>query len=109
MSVALKCKPTVYMYNINGVIIVRVKEIKDLGIIIQANLSSDSHISSSIAKANHMLGLIKRTVEYTAPVNVKLQLYKSLVRRRLEYCTQAWNGLNVANRSKLERVQPFIY
>jgi hypothetical protein len=50
------------------------------------------------------MGLIKRTVGFGAPQNVKLQLYQSLVRSNLEYCTQAWNGLTKCNRIKLERV-----
>ena len=105
LSVTKSRSPTVFNYNINGKPIERVDSFKDLGIIIQSDLSWNSHINTIISKANRMSGLIKRTVGYQAPVNVKHQLYVSLVRSNLEYGTQVWNGLTKTNRVKLERVQ----
>ena len=110
----LKCKilcitrshsPVYFNYCIKGEPIERVTEMKDLGIIIENTLSWNNHVNKTIAKANRVLGLIKRTVGFNSPEHVKLQLYKSLVRSNLEYCSQAWNGLTAINRVKLERVQ----
>jgi len=42
------------------------------------------------AKANKMLGVIKRTIVYKT-TDILLQLYKSLVRPHLEYCISAWS------------------
>lgn len=97
--------PIHFNYCINGESVERVTEIKDLGVIIDNTLSWNKHVNTTVAKANQALGLIKRTVGFNAPDNVKLQLFKSLVRSKLEYCSQAWNGLTIKNRVKLERVQ----
>ena len=110
----LKCKvmcitrsrsPIYFKYCIKGEPIERVSEMKDLGVVIENTLSWNNHVNKIIAKANRILGLIKRTVGFNAPEHVKLQLYQSLVRSNLEYCSQAWNGLTITNRVKLERVQ----
>jgi hypothetical protein len=101
-----KCKsPTIFDYTINGKSLERVHTFRDLGILIEENLSWNSHINNIISTANRVMGLIKRTVGNRAPVNVKLQLYISLVRSNLECNTQVWNGLTKCNRTKLERVQ----
>jgi hypothetical protein len=105
LSVTRSRKPMIFNYHINGEPIERVYEFKDLGILIRSDLSWNNHIKSIISKAKRMMGLIKRTVGYRAPQNVKLQLYTSLVRSNLEYCTQAWNGLTKQNRVKIERIQ----
>ena len=52
-----------------------------------------------------MLGLRKRTVGYYDAVSVKIQLYVSLMRSRLEYCSSVWSGLTKTNVQRLDRVQ----
>ncbi|ELU08872.1 hypothetical protein CAPTEDRAFT_32721, partial [Capitella teleta] len=42
-------------------------------------------------KANILCGIVKRAIGFNAPRNVKMQLYKSLVRPNLEYSTQVWS------------------
>ena len=44
----------------------------------------------SYAKANRMLGLVKRTIRYRHP-KVLINLYKTLVRPHLEYSMTVWN------------------
>ena len=105
LSVTKSRSPVVFDYHINGILVERVSEFNDLGILIQNNLSWNSHVKKTVAKARKMLGLIRRTVGYKAPQSVKLQLYTTLVRSNLEYCTQAWNSLTLKNRLKIERVQ----
>jgi hypothetical protein len=105
LSVTKSHNPIVFRYHINGKPLERVQELNDLGVLIQNNLSWNNHVDITVEKAYRMMGLIKRTVGYHAPQNVKQQLYTTLVRSNLEYCTQAWNGLTARNRVKLERVQ----
>ena len=111
---ALKCKvlsvtksrsPVTFDYHINGIPVEKIDSFKDLGIHIQTSMSWNNHIDIITAKANRMMGLIKRTVGFHAPVKVKLQLYTTLVRSQLEYCTQSWNGLTKSNKVKIERIQ----
>ena len=56
------------------------------------------------AKANRMLGMIRRTV-HSRRADVLVPLYKTLVRPHLEYCSVAWSPYYQKDRSVLERVQ----
>jgi hypothetical protein len=51
------------------------------------------------------MGLILRSIGYTAPQSVRRQLYIMLVQCILEYCTLVWAGLSKINAFTLERVQ----
>ena len=51
-----------------------------------------------------MLGLIKRTIKHK-DMTVMVQLYKSLVRPNLEYCSSAWSPHYSKDKAMLERVQ----
>jgi len=44
----------------------------------------------SVVFSNDMLGMISRTITYRHPT-VLLNLYKSLVRPHLDYCSSVWN------------------
>ena len=56
------------------------------------------------SKANRMLGLISRTMKYRNP-EVLLNLYKSMVRPHLEYCSTVWSPHYIKDKMLLERVQ----
>lgn len=105
LSITRKTIPTIFPYNINGEELERVDSINDLGITINKDLKWNCHAKNIVKKANSTLWLIKRSIGYHAPSNVKRQLYVSLVRSLLEYCTQVWGGLSVGNSEKIERVQ----
>ena len=67
------------------------KEIKYLGITTD-NLLWAKHVKDILAKPNRTMGLINRTLGYHALENIKCQMYLALVRSKLEYCTQVWDG-----------------
>jgi len=77
---------------------------KDLGVIITSDMKSSQQCSQSYAKANRILGMIKRTISHKS-TDILLQLYKSLVRPHLEYCTVAWCPHYKKNKKLLEKVQ----
>ena len=77
-----------YNYKIAGKPIERIGTFKDLVIIVDKTLSWSSHIEAIVNKSKKVCGAIKRTVGYNAPLNVKLQLYKSLCRPNLEFSSQ---------------------
>ena len=52
----------------------------DLGVPITSSLSWDTHIHYVVAKANKLLGLLKRTCRLLTYVNVRRTLYLSLVK-----------------------------
>ena len=65
------------------------KNIKDLGITISYNLSWSDHIHELVNKANKVLGVIKRLLGSNS-VNEFSLLYKSLVKRILDYAAPVW-------------------
>jgi len=93
-----------YLYSMNGQILNEVAEHKDLGITISSDLKVANHCQHACSKANRMLGLIKRTVKHKN-ITVMVQLYKSLVRPHLEYCSPVWNPHYSKDKAMVERVQ----
>ena len=94
-----------YEYNMNGSKIETVKEEKDLGEgLVTDKLSFYKHICSAAAKANRILGLIKKTFTYITKESF-LILYKTYVRPHLEYCVQAWSPHFQKEKDVLEKVQ----
>ena len=80
-------------------------EEKDLGIIIDTDLTFDVHVSEKIKKANNMLGLIRR---YFCCLNadILLPLYKAFVRHLLEYGAPVWSGrLKRSQIRAIEKIQ----
>ena len=62
---------------------------KDIGVVIDNKLSFNQHISEKINKANSIMGILRRTMEYMDCTTFKL-LYTALVRPHLEYANQVW-------------------
>ena len=77
---------------------------KDLGIFISSNLKVAEHCHQAYNKANKMLGLVKRTIKHRN-IDMMTQLYKSLVRPHLEYCSPAWSPHYAKDKALLEKVQ----
>ena len=76
-------------YDMNGVKLQMVKEVKDLGVIVSADMKWERQCIEVVKKANKMLGLIKRNFQDRSKDTI-VPLYKNLVRPHLEYCCQVW-------------------
>ena len=76
-------------YHLGDQRIKTTKEEKDLGVLVNHNLSWSDQCTEAVKKANRALGMIRRTFTYKSPSVVK-RLYISLVRPHLDYCVQAW-------------------
>jgi len=81
-----------------------VKAERDLGVIVDKSLKSSRQCAKAAAAANAVLGMIRRTFLCKGNELI-LQLYKSLVRPRIEYCVQAWRRYLKKDINVLERVQ----
>ena len=77
---------------------------KDLGVIVDSDLTFKAHISQKIAKANSMIYLIKNCFQYLDKEMLQL-LYKSLIRPHLEYASNVWNPIYKEDIIRLEGVQ----
>lgn len=66
-------------------------------------LQFSQHIQAQVAKANRILGLIRRTFTYIDCPMMKL-LFASLVRPHLEYLVSVWNPLWIKDQIAIESV-----
>ena len=79
-------------------------EERDLGVIVDNELSFTQHIEMKISKANSTLGLIRRTFTFL-DLQTLLALYKAFVRPQLEYAQAVWYTQRAGLATKLENVQ----
>ena len=70
----------------------KVKNEKDLGVIIDQNLTFRDHINSKVNIANRNRGIIFRTFTFIDE-EMFSNLYKSIVRPNVEYATPIWSPL----------------
>jgi ribonucleases P/MRP protein subunit RPP40 len=77
---------------------------RDLGIIMDDELKFTDQCNNAVRNANITLGMIKRTISNKSK-KIVTQLYKSLIRPKLEYCVQAWRPYLKKDIDNIERVQ----
>jgi len=82
----------------------RCDSIKDLGVIIDSNLTFEDYITEKVNKAYCVLGIIKRNFEHISKEAFVL-LYKSMVRSHLEFSNSVWSPYRVGLTEKIEKVQ----
>jgi hypothetical protein len=78
LSVTRKKNPVTYNYHLGSSSLLRVRKEKDLGVIVTDNLLWNSNIQMITAKANKMLGLLKRTCPLLTETKIRRSLYLSL-------------------------------
>ena len=105
MRITRKKSPLVGKYKIEGQPLESVNVYKDLGLFTASNLSWNQHVDKITAKANSVLGLVKRTCRDLKDSDTMNRLYCSLVRPLLEYSCETWNPHTKRNIDKLEAVQ----
>jgi len=93
-----------YQYKIGDSQLQHVRQEKDIGVTIDANLKFEQHMAEKINKANRILGLISRTFIYKDGPTL-LTLYISLVRPHLEYANQIWTPQTIKMIAAIENVQ----
>ena len=91
-------------FLLGGHILETIDEEKDLGVMIRKDLKASSQCIKIVKTANQILSTIKRMFTFKTKDNL-LQLYKCLVRPKLEYCMQVWNPYLKKDIDLLEGVQ----
>ena len=77
---------------------------KDLGVMVDNNLSFQTHIEMKVKNANKLVGLLRRSFTHLDGKMFK-QLFISIVRPHLEYCASVWNPYLKKNIELIENVQ----
>lgn len=96
---------TNFNYYVNGEVIKKTNECKDLGVTFDTKLTFKKHIDNICLEANKMTGFIIRNTKSFSNVNVIKILYNSIVRSHLEYCCQVFNPNTKLYINKMEKIQ----
>ena len=106
LHIGKKFSETTYTMESDGqqVELEKVKNEKDLGVIINQNLTFRDHITSKVNIANRNVGIVFRTFTYIDQ-EMFLNLYKSIIRPHLEYATPVWSPLYKKDKIIIENVQ----
>ena len=91
-------------YTLYGDELDHVFEEKDLGVIIDMELTFEEHIATKVRKANGIMGLIRRSFSFLDGETFK-NLYTSFVRPHLEYANPVWSPHLRKHIKMLESVQ----
>lgn len=111
---ASKCKtmtftrsrsPFTHTYNVSGVPLERVTEIRDLGLTLDRELTFNAHIADTCNKAYKSLGFVMRQSARFHNRSAIISLFYAFVRSKLEYNALIWDPHEVKYKLMLERVQ----
>ena len=79
-------------------------QVRDLGIFLDSKIDWRYHYNNIVAKAKQISGWILNTF-YTRNKHTMLLLFNSLVRSKLEYCSEVWNPHLLKDINFIEKVQ----
>jgi len=91
-------------FYLNNTVIDSVISHKDLGIIFDNHLKFHNHTTEVTAKANCLLGLIRKSFDYLE-LDMLVTLFVTIVRPTLEYSNPVWGPQFILDQRKLEKVQ----
>ena len=93
-----------YTYNMDGHALEFIREEKDLGVTVDADLKFHSHTTRVVNKANRILGMIKKSLASLDAISLPV-LYKAFIRPHLEHGNVIWGPHFRDDQIKVERVQ----
>ena len=93
-----------FSYKLLGRSLERVKEEKDIGVVIDENLTFDLHIAEKVKKATAMSAMIFRIFKHIN-ADAFIPLYKALVRTQIEYACLVWAPYKAKHNVQIESVQ----
>lgn len=100
-----KKQSIIFAYSLLGTTIERVNHVKDLGVILDSQLTYKQHISFIVDKASRTLGFIFRIAKNFTDIHCLKALYCSLVRSTLEYCSAVWSPSYNNGSERIESIQ----
>ncbi|CAF1056009.1 unnamed protein product [Brachionus calyciflorus] len=83
---------------------IKTKSERDLGVTLSEDLKWNEHVRKAVAKANSVLGMLKRTFTFWSIETFEI-LYTTYFRPHLEYGAPVWNPYRRKEINLLEKVQ----
>ena len=112
MTFTLRTSPVIFPYLLDGHVLERCSQMRDLGVILDSRLTFAHHVDEVVAKANRMLGLLIRSMQTVPCMRGDKFLYRPVlaayyahVRSIIEYGSVLWSGAAVSHLARLERLQ----
>jgi hypothetical protein len=103
LCVTRKIQPTTYPYKIKDKELITMSVEKDLGIWVASDLTWTKHVLERCAKANKLLGFMRRSGGEISNSQTRRKLYLSVVRP--VFASQVWSPQTIGLIRRLERVQ----
>jgi hypothetical protein len=97
-----------FTYNISGVHLQKLGFVRDLGVILDSELSFRDHYDHITEKSYKTMGFLFRITKPFKDPNSLIRLYYSLIRSLLEYQSFIWSPYYVSHKDKIERVQRYF-
>ena len=91
-------------YKLNEKTLKKTELEKDLGVFISHDLKPSQHVSKVAAKANKIVGLMKKNFDYLDAETI-LSIHCAIIRPILEYAVQSWCPYLQKDIDELEKVQ----
>jgi hypothetical protein len=95
----------VFIYNLGGTLLDYTSSEKDLGVIVNATLTTDDQCAKIYSTMNQKLGMLKRVCYFTKNPNQKRSLYLAIVRSQLNHCCVVWRPTSESKIDRLESIQ----
>lgn len=100
-----KKRPIIHNYFIGGEALQRVDSVRDLGVVLDNEVTFKEHYEEIVKKARRQLGFVSKiTKEFRDPYTLK-SLYVSLVRPILETASVVWDPYQTTVIDRLEAIQ----
>ncbi|CAB0018453.1 unnamed protein product, partial [Nesidiocoris tenuis] len=97
--------PILFEYSSSGSALSRKNVVRDLGVLLDSQLSFVDHVELIVGRAMRALGFLRRTArDFTDPTAL-VSLFNALVRPVLEYASPVWSPFYAVHSLALERVQ----
>ena len=100
----LGTKNPLHKYYFGDIELSNVDSIRDLGVIMSNNLKFKEHLKHICSSATRTSNLIFKCFR-SRNATFLIDLFKTYIRPKLEYCTTVWNPYNIEDIDLIERVQ----
>jgi hypothetical protein len=94
-------------YTLFDVVLPTVKVQKDLGVLVDENLTFETQMLTTVKKCKQTIGCIKHCFRTRDPPTM-LKMFCNIVRPKLEYCSSVWHPHTKGNIKIIEKVQRYF-